>query len=309
MKTGIFIPTYNASKDLPYFLRSLQVLNKLDRELFRVLFIDSSSSDRTLEYIAQYEFNYTVIPQAEFDHGRTRQLAATLLDDCEVIIYLTQDAELCSIESIYALTNVFRDKTIATAFGRQLPHANADIFALENRNFNYPSFSYVRTYEDRFLYGIKTVFSSDSFAAYRRDVLFEVGGFPEHCIVSEDMCVVAKMLILGYSLSYVSQATCFHSHNYSLLQEFGRYFDIGVFFATHEWIKQNFGSADSEGKKSIFTLAKQVLVKEPWLLPSFCLRVFIRIISYKLGTYYKYLPIPLVKKISTQKQYWTKLCE
>lgn len=308
-KYGIFIPTYNARKDLIYFKRNLDILKQLPIETYRILFIDSSSKDNTVELIRQCGFTneqIKVIPQVEFDHGRTRQLAADILSDCEVVIYLTQDAELTSVNSIYSLIAVFQNSEIGTAFGRQLPHGNADIFAAENRAFNYPATSYVRSYLDRQQYGVKCAFSSDSFAAYRVSALNRVGGFPEHVIVSEDMFVVAKMLQAGYNIAYVAEATCYHSHNYTLLQEFRRYFDIGIFFACEPWIKREFGDAESEGKKAILAQAKRIMRKSVWYLPSFVLRILVRAISFKLGSNYTKLPLNLIKRISAQKQFWIK---
>lgn len=307
-KYGIFIPTYNASNDLQYFAYNLRLLKQLP-DNYRVLFIDSSSKDNTVEIIKQYGFTdeqIKVIPQIEFDHGRTRQLAADMLSDCEVIIYLTQDAQLVSTDSIYNLIATFQNPDIGTAFGRQLPHHNADIFATENRVFNYPATSYTRSYADRQQYGVKCAFSSDSFAAYRVSVLNQVGGFPKHAIVSEDMFVVAKMLQAGYKVSYVADAICYHSHNYTLLQEFRRYFDIGVFFACEPWIKESFGAAESEGKKAIVAQAKRIMRHSIWYLPSFALRIFVRAISFKLGSNYTKLPLNLVRRISAQKQFWHK---
>ncbi len=304
MKTGIFIPTYNATKDFHYFNATLKVLSLLDSNLFRVLIIDSSSHDSTIDIIKTYGFEVQVILTQDFDHGKTRQYAAKILEDCEILIYLTQDVKLNSVDSIYNLINVFHDANVGTAFGRQLPHDNADIFATEGRKFNYPNQSYMRNYNDRFKYGVKTVFSSDSFAAYRRSALINVGGFPEHCIVSEDMFVVAKMVQSGFSVAYVADAVCNHSHNYTIKQESHRYFDIGVFFATEAWIKQDFGAAESEGKKAIIKLFKTIITSQPFLLPSFVIRIFIRAFSYKLGVNYQKLPKKLVLYFSAQKQYW-----
>lgn len=297
---AVFIPTYNASKDLSYFKRNLAILKQLP-DNYRVLFIDSSSKDNTVELIKQHGFTdeqIKIISQTEFDHGRTRQLAAEILHDCEIIVYLTQDAELTGIESIYKIIDAFQNPSIGTAFGRQLPHQNADFFASENRAFNYPSISYIRSYADREKYGIKCVFSSDSFAAYRRSALFEVGGFPEHSIVSEDMYVAANMLKTGYKIAYVAEATCYHSHNYTIKQEFHRYFDIGVFFAYESWIKQEFGSAEGEGKKAVISLLNKIIRYNIFLIPSFVIRIFTRVTAYKLGVKYKKLPIALIKRFT-----------
>lgn len=304
IKYGVFIPTYNAViKDLKPFKNNLEVLKKLP-ENYKILFIDSSSKDNTVDIIKQYGFECKIIVQSEFDHGQTRQFAAEMLADCEVVIYLTQDAELLGVQSVYNLLKVFDDRNIGVAFGQQLPHHDADFFARENRAFNYPAKSYIRSYQDRAVYGVKCAFCSDSFAAYRIQALQQVGGFPKRVIVSEDMFVAAKMLKADYKVAYVAEAQCYHSHNYSIAQEFRRYFDTGVFFACETWIKQEFGSAENEGKKAVLQLAQNTMKTKPWLLPNFCIRVFVRIVSFKLGVNYKKLPSWLVYFLSSQKQFW-----
>ena len=62
-------------------------------------------------------------------------------------------------------------------YGRQLPYENASLFASHLREFNYGTKSYIRTYDDREKYGIKTAFLSDSFAAYRRSALESIDWF------------------------------------------------------------------------------------------------------------------------------------
>ena len=51
-----------------------------------------------------------------------------------------------------------------------------------------------------------------------------------------------------YKIAYIADAMVKHSHNYSLIEEFKRYFDIGVFHADQQWIRNNFGGAGGEGK-------------------------------------------------------------
>jgi rhamnosyltransferase len=99
---------------------------------------------------------------------------------------------------------------------------------------------------------LKTVFTSNSFAAYRISTFIELEGFPDSTILSEDMFFAAKSVMAGYSVAYVSDAIVRHSHNYSTLEEFKRYFDIGVFQTDEPWIKQNFGGAGGEGKNSFY---------------------------------------------------------
>lgn len=102
--------------------------------------------------------------------------------------------------------------------------------------------------------GVKTVFMSNSFSAYRIDVLQQLGGFPSDTILCEDMYFTAKAVLAGYKVAYVSEAVVRHSHNYSAVEEFKRYFDIGVFHADEPWIREKFGGAGGEGK-NLFSLS------------------------------------------------------
>ena len=99
--------------------------------------------------------------------------------------------------------------------------------------------------------GIKAAFMSNSFAAYRREALMAVGGFPKHVIFAEDMYVAAKMLMAGWKVVYEGSACCRHSHNYTIIEEFRRYFDMGVFHAREPWIRENFGGAGGEGLRYV----------------------------------------------------------
>lgn len=108
---------------------------------------------------------------------------------------------------------------------------------------------------------MKTAFISNSFAAYRKQAIQEVGGFPTHTILCEDMFVAARMLLNGWKVAYVSDACVYYSHNYTILQEFKRYFDIGVFHAREKWIRDSFGQAEGSGIAFVKMEIKAILKK------------------------------------------------
>lgn len=54
--------------------------------------------------------------------------------------------------------------------------------------------------------------------------------FATPSILSKDTNVAAKMILVEYSIAYVAEAMVYHSHDYTILEEFKRYFDIGVFY-------------------------------------------------------------------------------
>ncbi len=132
----------------------------------------------------------------------------------------------------------------------------------------------------------------------------ELKGFPNSTILSEDMYFAAKSVMAGYSVAYISDAVVRHSHNYSIREEFKRYFDIGVFHADEPWIREHFGGAGGEGKKFLLSELKYLSKTNPLYFPISVLHNFAKITGYKLGQKYKKLPISLIKKFSMHRRYW-----
>lgn len=291
----------NASATVRPFLDALaaQSLFHLD-----CLVIDSASDDGTPELLAVAGVRVHSIPRQEFKHGATRQLAVELCPDADILIFMTQDALLATPDSLVNLAASFSDPKIGAAFGRQLPQTVAGPIETHARIFNYPPISRVKSLADIPILGIKTAFISNSFAAYRRSALEAVGGFPSHCIVSEDTFVAAKMLLAGWQISYCAEAQVHHSHRYNYFQEFQRYFDIGVFHACEPWVRKRLGGAEGEGRRFFISEMKFLLNRAPHLLLSACLRTVIKYLGFRIGLAERYLPIGLKRRLSMQKSFW-----
>jgi rhamnosyltransferase len=270
----------------------------------RTLVIDSSSTDHTPELARQAGFEIVSIPRSQFNHGGTRQFAVELLFDCDVIIFLTQDAYLASTSSLRKLLNAFHDFKVGAAFGRQLPHGDAGVFGAHARLFNYSEQSDVRDISAISSLGIKATFLSNSFAAYRREALMAVGGFPSNVILSEDMVVAARMLLAGWKIAYRADAIVRHSHDYSVLQEFKRYFDIGVFHAREPWILESFGKPEGEGKRFVLSELRYLADKAPWRIPESIMRTALKYMGYRLGKAEGRLPLSVKRRLSMHRYYW-----
>ncbi len=173
-KVGLIVPTLNAGSFWESWLKAFE---QQTRKPDYLLVIDSSSSDDTTNLARAQGFDVQVIPKAEFNHGGTRQFGVTLLSSVDIIVFLTQDALLASPDAIERLLAAFADEQVGAAYGRQLPHRNAGPIAAHARLFNYPAESQLRSLGDRARFGIKTVFISNSFAAYRRSALMQVERF------------------------------------------------------------------------------------------------------------------------------------
>lgn len=301
---AVIIPTKNGASWLE------QLLSMLKKQTFppeEIILIDSSSTDTTHSIAKKYQAKFLSIPACEFDHGGTRNLAI-LNTSAEITIFMTQDAIPANQYAIEHLVRPLQNDTeqkIAAVYGRQLPNSEATIFAEHLRVFNYGNQSFTRCWQDRHAYGFKTIFISNSFAAYRKSVLEKIGYFPENHIFGEDACAVAALLEHGYHVAYASDATVFHSHNYCLRDEFRRYFDIGVFHACRSDLLEKFGTPEGSGRQFVHSELFFIWKKRKYFkMAESLLRNLAKFIAYRLGKRYKILPLPIAKKISMQRQWW-----
>lgn len=300
-KVGLIVPTLNAGSSWASWLQAFATQTQKPDNL---LVIDSTSSDATVDLAQAQGFDVQMIPKAEFNHGGTRQFGVKQLSDCNIIVFLTQDALLADAHAIENLVAAFDNDKIGAAYGRQLPHLSAGPIAAHARLFNYPATSQVRALQDKAKYGIKTVFISNSFAAYRRKALMQVGGFPVTTIMNEDTYVAGKMLLAGWKIAYCADAQVRHSHDYGFLDEFKRYFDIGVFHAHTAWLQETFGGASGEGLRFVRSELRYLMRHAPGLIPSAILRTGLKWLGYKLGKLHKEMPDNLNRSFSLHKAYW-----
>ena len=247
------------------------------------------------------------VKKEEFDHGGTRTMAG-IESKGEIIIYLTQDALPYDRNTIKNIVRPFLENTaVGAVYGRQVPYPGESPFAAHSRYFIYPENSFLRTYEDRHKYRIKTAFLSNAFSAYRRKAMEKTGFFKSDLISTEDTYAGARILLEGYILAYASDAVVLHSHNYTVLQEFKRYFDIGVFHSRESWIVEKFGSAGGEGLSYLRSEFSYLLkTGNIHLIPAFLLRNGMKISGYRLGRLHRFLPKRLILKLSMHKGWWLK---
>jgi rhamnosyltransferase len=299
--TALVVPTLNPGES---FKDWLEAVNRQTIQPDHRLVIDSASTDRTVSMALEAGFRVSSIRRRDFSHGGTRQWAVNSLKSTDIIVFLTQDALPANERALETLLAAFNDPQVAAAYGRQLPRHEADPIEAHARLFNYPGQSHVRSHNDIPELGIKSSFLSNSFAAWRRSALLEVGGFPRHTIQNEDAWVASKLILAGYKIAYCAEAEVFHSHGYNWQQEFKRYFDIGVFHARDPWIREKFGAAGSEGKRFVISELKHLARHGPRFIPAAFIRTGLKLLGFKLGNNEDRLPLWLKRRLTTNKTYW-----
>jgi rhamnosyltransferase len=123
MRWSLFIPTWNAGPLLE------EVLAAVDEqpgagELERVA-IDSGSSDGTVAVLQRHGFRVRTIPQAEFNHGATRDLGIEATTG-DVVLLLTQDATPADRGWLPALQRAYADPSVDAAWCRQIPRPDCN---------------------------------------------------------------------------------------------------------------------------------------------------------------------------------------
>lgn len=297
---SVIIPTLNASHYLENLLLSLKCQRVQPKE---VLVIDSESDDDTVTVARGLGAKIIEIERKNFDHAGTRNFAAAHAKG-DIIVFLTQDALPENEFFIQNLTAPLSRPHIASSFGRQKPRLDAVPHERFARLFNYPDKPLVKGLEDRKRLGIKTFYCTNVCSSVRRKEFEEVGRFPKRAILNEDMTLTAKLIYKGYKVAYVPSAVVIHSHNYTLAQQFMRYFDIGVSLRENAWILKDV-KAEGEGfkfaKKQIYYLIKE---GEYRFIPFAVGELFSKYVGFQLGLHYNRLSVPLRKKLSMNSSYW-----
>lgn len=299
--TLLVCPTLNPGQLMEEWINAIMMQSL---QLGQVLIVDSGSTDDSVQKAADAGFRVMQINQFDFNHGSTRQSAINDSSDFDLVVFLTQDAILSGVDSLNKILEPFRDEDVAAVCGRQLPRKMAGAIEAHARLYNYSAKSFIRSINDVSEFGLKAAFISNSFAAYRVSMLNEVGGFPNDVIFGEDMYVAAKLLMSGYKIAYEADACVYHSHNYSLFQEFSRYFDMGIFHAKEPWIMQEFGTAESEGLKFVISEIKYLSRHAFWRIPEGMLRTLFRYTGFRLGMMEKMLPLWLKRVLVMNKGYY-----
>ncbi len=294
------IPTLNSSKTLAKHLEQLQhQSHKID-----ILLIDSSSEDDTVKIAKSKKINFLEINRSDFNHATTRNIA--LQHEADFYFFLTQDALAVDNYLVAKLLKPFDDKEVVVSYAKQTPNENTDLIEKFARETNYPATSVVKSKELLPKLGIKTFFCSNSCAMYRASYFKKVGGFKDGLIMNEDMEFAARAILDNKKIAYQADAKVLHSHDNTLGDVFKRYFDIGVFFKTNEWIVDEVNkhaSTESTGIKQAQKELAYLLKKSPLFLPKSILFSFTKYIAYKLGNQYDKMPFDLRVFFSLHKNW------
>lgn len=305
IRFSLVIPVRNGGELLVTGIRAVLTQSILPAE---IIIFDTQSTDGTFEKIAtltgKIPLRWIPVTANKFDHGGTRNAALKLARQ-PWVLFMTQDAVCANRDTFANLLAWSSEKGIVAAYGKQLPHLDAKPLAVTAREFNYGNALIRQDMAQAPLLGIKTWFTSNSFCGWNKAALQKVGGFAEKLILGEDMHAAARLIQAGGTVIYEPRAQVRHSHNYSAVEEFRRYFDIGVFHRLHTELLFKAGNANKEGFRFVLGQALALLKGQSyWSLLKLPFHIAAKLIGYKLGRNFTVLGKRVSRTLSMHKNYW-----
>lgn len=222
IKYSIIVLFRNEGKNLKKLLPHLVAQEGIKES--ELIGIDTSSTDESEDVFKKYSKNYFCVATNEFDHGRTRNLAGRIAKG-KNLIFIAPDAIPTSKRWLTEITKNVNKDTVAV-FGGQVPYRNAKMWVNFFYNEAYPERGRIIDKKSIKSFGFQNLFFSTVNCAVDRRFFLE-NPFPENTIMSEDQLWAHRILKKGFKIFYDSEAKVFHSHKYTILNNFRRHFASG----------------------------------------------------------------------------------
>lgn len=300
---SLIIPTLNAEKYIKSLLDRLFSQTIVPTE---VIVIDSQSDDRTVELCREYDRVKVIeIQREDFDHGGTRHIGFKEAKG-DICLVMSQDVLPKDNYYIQNLIKAFDTDGVVMATGRQIPYPDSPLTEKITREFNYPDFDIIKDRSSAEKLGIKTYFFSDVCSAYIKSKYFALGGYDTQSLICNDMIMAAKAINAGYKTAYISSAQVYHSHKYTLKQQYKRNFDVSADMAINNKYFSDV-SDTSEGLKMVRYVLKRLLSGLHFITAFYyCIECAAKFLGNRAGKKYDRMNKKQILKRTMNKSYWKR---
>lgn len=254
MTVSVVIPVLNGERYLKEVLDAVNA-QQLDEDV-EVLVIDSGSRDNSVAISRAGGARVLEIPNAEFQHGRTRNLGVEQTSG-RLIAFLTQDATPASPHWLAAYCRAFElDPKVGAAYGPHLPRP--DLNPLMARLLSEFFGAMAPDGEPVVHRAGDSEFLSNSNSCISRALWNEIP-FRE-LPYSEDRALGQDLLAAGWTKVCMPDAAALHSHDYGMWESFKRFFD------EYRGLRHGTGEEQKGGATRVFgILGRSVAADYRWL--------------------------------------------
>lgn len=209
------------------------IASQESRYSFQILAVDSGSTDATHAILTRHAVQVTQIAANDFHHGRTRNLAASLVAaDVEYLVFLTQDATPLPGWLDALVDAVAADESVAGAFSRHVPRPDCDpllarriLQEWEQVGGKTRLVKCLESSANLSRDGHALAHFANTSACVRSEVWRAIP-FPD-VDFAEDVAWAIQVLEQGYCLVYEPDSAVLHSHSGSLSRLFRENIDAG----------------------------------------------------------------------------------
>jgi rhamnosyltransferase len=231
IRATVVVLTYNGERYLREILEGIRA-QRLVGEV-EILIIDSGSTDQTLTIVNSFpNIRLHEIPNAEFGHGRTRNLAASLSRG-EFVVFLTHDATPATDRWLHHILEPFEiAPTVMAVLGNQIPRPHCPpimkyeirgVFGRYGQNFSVHVMhkgNFAGNDQAMAIMG----FYSDVNSAVRRTFIRDVIPYRD-VRYAEDQLFGRELIELGYRKAFAPLAAVVHSNDLNMREYRYRIFD------------------------------------------------------------------------------------
>lgn len=210
-KFSIVVRLLNELKDLPFFVSSLVNQVGVSNYDYELIFIDSGSSDGTLEYILGLDATVCSINKGDFNFGATCDLGVSLARSTK-IFFFSAHVVLLSNSLISDALDLLKGDVVGISF-KQVPNFSVGASEVEIAflKHNYPS----RIINFDISSSANPIFSNACSLINAGAKGYVPFGYK---VASEDRIWADLMIRRGYKIIYNGLLEVAHSHNESLDQ-------------------------------------------------------------------------------------------
>jgi rhamnosyltransferase len=213
--------------ELSFLKESFPILSRQDYTgKIEYIYVDSGSTDGTVEFMASQGIAAHPIAPMDFHHGKTRNLAASLARN-DILVYLSGDAVPTCENWLSNLIAPFQDPRVGGVYGRQIALPTTSTMRTYAMEFEYPMEAQVRDLKTVDKPNLGMFRMSNANSAIRKEVWARFK-FDETVIMSEDVGMCYNILTSGMQVHYLPDAAVIHCHDRSLWYEFQKAFDSAI---------------------------------------------------------------------------------